>query len=44
MKYTKPQVLNVKKASFVIMGEPKQPLQGDNTSSDSTSTAYRSDE
>jgi hypothetical protein len=44
MKYTKPQLLNVKKASSVIMGEPKQPSLDDGGGSGSTAAAYRSDE
>jgi hypothetical protein len=43
--YTKPQVLNVKKASSTILGM-KQPAIADNgdVSHPSTATAYRSDE
>lgn len=44
MKYAKPQVLNTKQASGVIMGQ-KPPFVDDNgTSTTSTSSAYRSDE
>jgi hypothetical protein len=43
MKYTKPKLLNVKKASTVIMGDPKPPINQDGVSS-STASAYRSDE
>lgn len=45
MKYTKPQVLNIKTASSAIMGGHKRPNVSDNggitTSSDN---AYQSDE
>jgi hypothetical protein len=44
MKYTKPQLLNVKKASSVIMGGPKHIATFDNDSLESTNSAYRSDE
>jgi hypothetical protein len=43
MKYTKPQLLNVKKASTIIMGASKPNGFQDNTLG-STATAYRSDE
>ena len=43
MKYTKPQLLNVKKASTVIMGGAK-PLGIFDNQAGSTATAYRSDE
>jgi hypothetical protein len=44
MKYTKPQLLNVKKASLVIMGPDKEHSTRDNDTPDSTVIAYRSDE
>jgi hypothetical protein len=43
MTYTKPQLLNVKKASSAIMGS-KIHVRSDNDSSSSTTAAYRSDE
>jgi hypothetical protein len=44
MKYIKPEVLNVKRASAVIMGAPKLHSVGDAINLSSTSSAYRSDE
>lgn len=43
MKYTKPQLLNVKRASVAIMGF-KQPNVRDSSTAGSTNSAYRSDE
>jgi hypothetical protein len=43
MKYNKPQLLNVKKASSAIMGI-KQTLRSDNSNPSSTNVAYRNDE
>jgi hypothetical protein len=44
MRYTKPSILNVKKASSVIMGAIKLNGTVDNPGVSSTTTAYRSDE
>jgi hypothetical protein len=41
--YTKPQLLNTKKASTSIMGSPKPQALSDNDQG-STASAYRSDE
>ncbi len=43
MNYTKPQVLNVKKASTAILGG-KMPPGDDRGPNTSSATAYRSDE
>ena len=43
MKYTKPQLLNTKAASAVIMGQSKDPHAQDSNINESPG-AYRSDE
>jgi hypothetical protein len=44
MLYTKPQVLNVKRASQVILGGKIGPVGDNLTTGSSTVSAYRSDE
>lgn len=44
MKYTKPQLLNVKRASSAIMGGAKRPHVSDLNTISSSNSAYQSDE